>query len=150
MVNQTVQFVRVKIQTSPYSFQAFSSKGRGVLAHQQNTEGRKVVRQHASFAVQNPPARRDHRQVAHPIAFSLIKEEAVLADLYPPISDQQPQEGQCNGVLEKSDFHAGSRSCSGNRTSIYLNRRGYTRAGRTCLGNPSWWRNPLRCLVRPG
>jgi hypothetical protein len=28
----------------------------------------------------------------------------MLADLYPPVSDQQPEEGQSHGVLEESDL----------------------------------------------
>jgi hypothetical protein len=30
----------------------------------------------------------------------------MLADLYPPVSDQQPEEGQSHGVLEESNLPA--------------------------------------------
>jgi hypothetical protein len=36
----------------------------------------------------------------------LFEVKTMLADLYPPVSDQQPEEGQSHGVLEEGDLPA--------------------------------------------
>src|SRR5208337_4013350 len=106
MLHQALHLDRVKTQASRYSFHALRRQDRGAFAHEQHTECREIVRQHAPFAVQNLPARSDDWQVAHPVAFSLFDVKTMLPDLYPPVSDQQPEEGQSHGVLEESDLPA--------------------------------------------
>jgi hypothetical protein len=133
MLHQALQFVSVKSQASPYSFQALRGQSGRAFAHQQHTEGWKIVRQHAPFAVQYPPPWRDDRQVANPITFSLFEVKMMLADLYPPVSDQQPKEGQSNSVLEESDLPARKSLVFREPNFHYMQPPGLKRQGRPSL-----------------
>ena len=63
----------------------------GIVAQQQNAEGRIAIDQHAAFAVEHSSARRDDRNVADLIAFGEIGEMAGLNDLQLPESHQQEE-----------------------------------------------------------
>ena len=92
------------------------------------------------------------RQVANPIAFSLFEVKTVLADLYPPISDQQPKEGQRDSVLEESDL-PGRKPFVFRKSNFHLLETAGVNAQRPAEpaseihpGGATGW----RCLVRPG
>ena len=121
MLHQALHLDRLNTQSSRYSFHALGRQDGGAFAHQQHTECREIVRQHAPFAVQNPPAWSDDRQVANPIAFSLFEVKTMLADLYPPVSHQQPEEGQSHGVLEESNL-PGRKASMFRKSNFHLHK----------------------------
>ena len=57
----------------------------------------------------------------------------MLADLYPPVSDQQPKEGQSNSVLEESDLPARKSLVFGEPNFHYMQPPGLERQGRPNL-----------------
>ena len=63
----------------------------GIIAQQQDAEGRIVVDQHAAFAIQHRAARRNDRNRAHAIFFRQIGEMPGINDLQLPEAEQQNQ-----------------------------------------------------------
>src|SRR5208337_3832898 len=120
MLHQALHLDRVKTQSSRYSFHALRRQDGGAFAHEQHTECREIVRQHAPLAVQNLPAWSDDWQVAHPVAFSLFDVKTMLAICIRQYPTSSPRKVRATAYWKKAIFQPGRRSCSGNRTSIYI------------------------------
>ena len=76
-------------------------KSLGVVAQEQDAEGRITIDKHAAFAVEQGAARRDDRDVADLVAFREVGKMARLHDLQLPETDQQKN--------DEDDRHVGKK-----------------------------------------